>query len=138
MEQLLTGRDWLVGDEVTYADFRVACVLPFAELAGLPLADFSRASKPGMRGSWRSPPGGIHLQGSMRLAAPAQGGSEITLGGVRLESEASNRGRNLLRRACVLALRRAFPHVDSVVNGAESSSALERKSFRTGEVFDLL
>lgn len=36
------------------------------------------------------------------------------------------------------ALRRDFPHKDRVVNGAESSSALERKSFRTGEVFDLL
>ncbi|WP_202945593.1 glutathione S-transferase C-terminal domain-containing protein [Paraburkholderia atlantica] len=40
LEQHLAGRDWLVGDEVTYADFRLACVLPFAELAGLPLADF--------------------------------------------------------------------------------------------------
>jgi glutathione S-transferase len=44
LEQHLAGRDWLVGDEVTYADFRVACVLPFAELAGLPLADFSRVA----------------------------------------------------------------------------------------------
>lgn len=34
--------DWLVGKHVTYADFRVACVLPFAGLAGLPLADFRR------------------------------------------------------------------------------------------------
>ena len=32
----------LIGKHVTYADFRVACVLPFAGLAGLPLADFRR------------------------------------------------------------------------------------------------
>ena len=42
LEQHLASRNWLVRYEVTYADFRVACVLPFAELAGLPLADFSR------------------------------------------------------------------------------------------------
>ena len=36
----LAGRDWLVGDTITYADFRVACVLPYAGLAGLPLDDF--------------------------------------------------------------------------------------------------
>ena len=34
--------DWLVGNRITYADFRVACVLPFADLARLPLADFPR------------------------------------------------------------------------------------------------
>ena len=34
----LGATDWLVGNCVTYADFRVACVLPFADLAGLPLA----------------------------------------------------------------------------------------------------
>jgi glutathione S-transferase len=34
--------DWLVGNHVTYADFRIACVLPFANLAGLPLADLPR------------------------------------------------------------------------------------------------
>ncbi|MBV8443960.1 MAG: glutathione S-transferase family protein, partial [Hyphomicrobiales bacterium] len=31
LEQHLGAADWLVGDHVTYADFRVACVLPFAE-----------------------------------------------------------------------------------------------------------
>jgi glutathione S-transferase len=40
LEQHLAAADWLVGNRVTYADFRVACVLPFADLAGLPLADF--------------------------------------------------------------------------------------------------
>lgn len=42
LEQHLAGRDWLVGGKATYADFRAACVLPFAELAGLPLADLPR------------------------------------------------------------------------------------------------
>jgi glutathione S-transferase len=42
LEQHLGAADWLVGKHVTYADFRVACVLPFAGLAGLPLADFRR------------------------------------------------------------------------------------------------
>lgn len=42
LEQHLADRDWLVGNDLTYADFRVACVLPFAEIAALPLADFPR------------------------------------------------------------------------------------------------
>jgi glutathione S-transferase len=49
LEQHLRASDWLVGKHVTYADFRVAWVLPFADLAGLRLRIF-RASKPGMRG----------------------------------------------------------------------------------------
>jgi glutathione S-transferase len=40
LERHFAGADWLIGESVTYADFRVACVLPFADLAGLPLADF--------------------------------------------------------------------------------------------------
>jgi glutathione S-transferase len=42
LEERLGATDWLTGSHVTYADFRVACVLPFADLAGLPLADFPR------------------------------------------------------------------------------------------------
>jgi glutathione S-transferase len=44
LEQHFARTDWLVGSQVTYADFRVACVLPFADLAGLPLADFPRVT----------------------------------------------------------------------------------------------
>jgi glutathione S-transferase len=40
LEQVLSGRDWLVGRDVSYADFRMASVLPFADLAGLPLASY--------------------------------------------------------------------------------------------------
>ena len=36
----LAGRDWLLDDGLSYADFRMACVLPFADFAGLPLADY--------------------------------------------------------------------------------------------------
>jgi glutathione S-transferase len=37
----LAGRTWLLGDGISYADFRVATSLPFAERAGLPLAEFA-------------------------------------------------------------------------------------------------
>ncbi|MEO8243199.1 MAG: glutathione S-transferase family protein [bacterium] len=36
----LSTRDWLLSDGLSYVDFRLACVLPFADLAGLPLADY--------------------------------------------------------------------------------------------------
>jgi glutathione S-transferase len=42
LERHFSAADWLVGSDVTYADFRVACILPFADLAGLPLGDFPR------------------------------------------------------------------------------------------------
>lgn len=36
----LAGRDWLLDDGLSYADFRMACVLPYADIAGLPVADY--------------------------------------------------------------------------------------------------
>lgn len=39
LDDALDGRSWLVGDQLSYADFRVATVLPF-EAAQLPLAGF--------------------------------------------------------------------------------------------------
>jgi glutathione S-transferase len=36
---LRTG-PWLLGDTVSYADFRLACVLPYGTDAGLPVADY--------------------------------------------------------------------------------------------------
>jgi glutathione S-transferase len=63
LDEHLAGRDWLVGGEVTYADFRVACVLPFADLAGLPLAEFSRVEAWHARlmeiPAWRDPFAGL-------------------------------------------------------------------------------
>jgi glutathione S-transferase len=40
LDSHLAGRDWLLDDGLSYADFRMACVLPFVDLAGLPLADY--------------------------------------------------------------------------------------------------
>ena len=37
---LLAGRRWLIDDALSYADFRVGAVMPFAERAGLPIADY--------------------------------------------------------------------------------------------------
>jgi glutathione S-transferase len=63
LEQHLGAADWLVGKHVTYADFRVACVLPFADLAGLPLADFPRVEAWHARlmdiPAWRDPFAGL-------------------------------------------------------------------------------
>jgi glutathione S-transferase len=60
----LGKRDWLVGQAVTYADFRVACVLPYADLAGLPLADFPHVEKWHNRllelPAWRDPFEGLN------------------------------------------------------------------------------
>lgn len=40
LDETLRDREWLVGDRLTYADFRVASALPFAERAQLPLDEF--------------------------------------------------------------------------------------------------
>jgi glutathione S-transferase len=40
LNALLTDRKWLVGEHVSYADFRVATSLPFADAAGLPIGEF--------------------------------------------------------------------------------------------------
>jgi len=39
LEAALDGRRWLLGERLSYADFRAATALPFAEGAGLPLDD---------------------------------------------------------------------------------------------------
>lgn len=41
----LEGRDWLVGDDLTVADFAVAIALPYAEQARIPLADFPEVQR---------------------------------------------------------------------------------------------
>ena len=45
LEAHLQGRKWIMGDRISYADFRVATPLPFAEDAGLPLAEFSNIDR---------------------------------------------------------------------------------------------
>lgn len=63
LDQVLSGRDWLVGSAVSYADFRVATVLPFADIAGLPLADYPRVAAWHSRllelDAWRDPFAGL-------------------------------------------------------------------------------
>lgn len=44
LEVELSRRDWLLSDGLSYADFRIACVLPYADVAGLPLADYPAVS----------------------------------------------------------------------------------------------
>ncbi len=40
LQDHLAGQDWLLADGISYADFRMACVLPGADEAGLPVADY--------------------------------------------------------------------------------------------------
>lgn len=41
----LKGRTWLLGERLSYADFRVATALPFAQAAGLPLGEFAQVKR---------------------------------------------------------------------------------------------
>lgn len=40
LDSHLAGRDWLLDDGMSYADFRMAAILPFNDVARLPLSDF--------------------------------------------------------------------------------------------------
>ncbi|MHA6692981.1 glutathione S-transferase family protein [Devosia sp. A449] len=42
LDEHLLQSTWLLGDRISYADFRMACVLPFADLAVLPLDQYAR------------------------------------------------------------------------------------------------
>jgi len=42
---LLKGRRWLIDDQLSYADFRVAFVFPFATKARLPLAEYPEVQR---------------------------------------------------------------------------------------------
>jgi glutathione S-transferase len=59
----LEGRTWLVGGRVSYADFRVASSLPFAQGAGLPVAEFPNVARWHDRlweiDAWRAPFDGL-------------------------------------------------------------------------------
>ena len=45
LESELAARTWLLGNEISYADFRMAAFLPFNDVAGLPLDDFPVVKK---------------------------------------------------------------------------------------------
>ena len=63
LDSALAGRRWLVGDAPTYADFRVASALPFAEQAGIVLEPFPRVRAWHARleefDAWRDPFAGL-------------------------------------------------------------------------------
>ncbi len=45
LDAQLAGKTWLVGNRLSYADFRVGTVLPFAKAAGLPVADYPNVQR---------------------------------------------------------------------------------------------
>ena len=59
----LEGRTWLLGDRLSYADFRVATCLPFAECAELPLDQVPNIRRLGQQlnalEAWRDPFNGL-------------------------------------------------------------------------------
>jgi glutathione S-transferase len=72
LDDVLAGRDWLVGDQLSYADFRVASVLPFAEAARLPVTGLRNIGRWHDRlneiDAWRAPFAGLE-DGAMLQAA---------------------------------------------------------------------
>jgi glutathione S-transferase len=63
LDATLADRTWLIGENPSYADFRVASTLPFAERAKLPLGDFSNIANWHDRlnaiDAWREPFAGL-------------------------------------------------------------------------------
>ncbi|HEY1706789.1 MAG TPA: glutathione S-transferase family protein [Rhizomicrobium sp.] len=63
LDAQLEGRTWLVRDKLSYADFRVATALPFAEGAGLPVSEFPNVKRWHDRlwaiDAWRAPFDGL-------------------------------------------------------------------------------
>ncbi|RWP09632.1 glutathione S-transferase family protein [Mesorhizobium sp.] len=59
LDAVLAERQWLVGNSVSYADFRMATFLPFNDAARLPLDDYSSVSRWYRRlediDAWRDP-----------------------------------------------------------------------------------
>ncbi|WP_367619688.1 glutathione S-transferase family protein [Caballeronia sp. SEWSISQ10-4 2] len=45
LNQHLRGRKWLVGDDLTIADFSVAVTLPYAKRAAMPLEEFPEVQR---------------------------------------------------------------------------------------------
>ena len=59
LENALSNRDWLLGDTVSFADFRMATFLPFNDAARLPLDDYPGIKRWNERledmDAWRDP-----------------------------------------------------------------------------------
>lgn len=67
----LSAQDWLVASGVSYADFRVACVLPNAQDVGLPLGDYPSVQRWHDRlmalPAWRDPFDGLQAPALPRI-----------------------------------------------------------------------
>lgn len=63
LDATLAQRDWLVGGKLSYADFRVASALPFAERGLIPLDDFAHVrawhDRLNQIDAWREPFDGL-------------------------------------------------------------------------------
>lgn len=63
LDDVLARRDWLVGGKLSYADFRVATALPFAEAAGMPIDGYANIRRWHDRlnqiEAWREPFAGL-------------------------------------------------------------------------------
>lgn len=63
LDEILAGRSWLVGYSPTYADFRVASALPFAEQAAIPVTGYANIRRWNDRlnriDAWREPFAGL-------------------------------------------------------------------------------
>jgi glutathione S-transferase len=66
LDEILSGRTWLVGDRPTYADFRVATGLPFAEAGAIPVTQYANIMRWHDRlnriDAWRDPFAGLAVE----------------------------------------------------------------------------
>lgn len=78
LEAELSGRNWLVGDAISYADFRMATILPFNDVARLPLSDYPSVSRWYGRleelDAWRNPFAGLTAPELPRVPGQAETG----------------------------------------------------------------
>lgn len=75
LEVELSGRTWLVGDTVSYADFRMATFLPFNDVARLPLDEYPVVCRWYHQleeiDAWRDPFGTLDAPGLPPIASEA-------------------------------------------------------------------
>jgi glutathione S-transferase len=64
LDDVLASRRWLIGDRLTYADFRVATIMPFASDAKMPVGGYKNilewAGRLDEIDAWRTPFEGLH------------------------------------------------------------------------------
>ncbi len=65
LDGALEGKTWLVGDKLSYADFRTATYLPYAAQSGFPVADFPNVARWNAQleeiKAWRDPFDGLAM-----------------------------------------------------------------------------